>query len=205
MGLLCVLKHWDRDKMVDISQTTFPNAFSWMKIYEFRLIFHWNLILRFKLTNSSIGSDNGLALNRRQAIIWTNDGKFTDAYMRHPASVIKTLQFQANHDDVKTPKRVPHYWPFVNGIHWYRWNPLTKASDAEQSFEQTVEWPVILRHDSIIYNYAFEIVWPELLISYSNHANIFVGCDSNNKLISPYILLPMILKHFKQHMKYSKF
>ena len=30
----------------------------------------------------SIGSDNGLAANRRQAIIWTNDSMFVDAYMR---------------------------------------------------------------------------------------------------------------------------
>ena len=36
---------------------------------------------------SSIGLDNGLAPIRRQAIIWTNDGKFTDAYMRHSASM----------------------------------------------------------------------------------------------------------------------
>ena len=34
----------------------------------------------------SIGPDNGLAPIRRQAIIWTNDGLFTDAYMRHSAS-----------------------------------------------------------------------------------------------------------------------
>ena len=34
-----------------------------------------------------IGSDNGLAPTRRQAIIWTNDGKLTDAYMRHSASM----------------------------------------------------------------------------------------------------------------------
>ena len=33
--------------------------------------------------HSSIGSVNGLAPNRRQAIIWTNDGKFTDEYIRH--------------------------------------------------------------------------------------------------------------------------
>ena len=36
---------------------------------------------------SSIGSDNGLAPTRRQAIIWTNTGFFTGAYMRHSASV----------------------------------------------------------------------------------------------------------------------
>ena len=37
--------------------------------------------------NASIGLDNGLVPARRQAIIWTNDGSFTDAYMRHSASM----------------------------------------------------------------------------------------------------------------------
>ena len=36
---------------------------------------------------SSIGSDNGLAPARRQAIIWTNDVQITGAYMRHSASM----------------------------------------------------------------------------------------------------------------------
>ena len=59
------------------------SAFSWMKMFEFRLKFHWSLFLKY----SSIGSDNGLAPTRRQAIIWTNDGEITDAYMRHSASM----------------------------------------------------------------------------------------------------------------------
>ena len=32
------------------SQTTFSNAFSLMKIHEFRLRFHWSLFVRFELT-----------------------------------------------------------------------------------------------------------------------------------------------------------
>ena len=32
---------------------------------------------------SIIGSDNGLAPTRRQAIIWIDDGKFIDAQMHH--------------------------------------------------------------------------------------------------------------------------
>ena len=40
------LTHWGRDKMADISQTTFASAFSWMKMFEFRLKFHWSLCLR---------------------------------------------------------------------------------------------------------------------------------------------------------------
>ena len=36
------LTHWGRDKMDAISQTTFSNAFSWMKVFESRLKFHWN-------------------------------------------------------------------------------------------------------------------------------------------------------------------
>ena len=61
-----------------ISQMTFWSAFSWMKMFEFWLKFHWS---------SSIGLDNGLVLSRRQAIIWTNDSYITDAYKRHSASM----------------------------------------------------------------------------------------------------------------------
>ena len=57
-----------------------------MKIYEFRLIFHWSLFLRVRLTHwgrvmhicvsklNIIGSDNGLSPGRRQAIIWNYAG-----------------------------------------------------------------------------------------------------------------------------------
>ena len=44
------LTHWCRDKMDAIYQTTFSIAFSWMKIYKFRLRFHWNLFLGVQLT-----------------------------------------------------------------------------------------------------------------------------------------------------------
>ena len=37
--------------------------------------------------NPALGSDNGLTLSRRQAIIWINDDFPTDAYMRHSASM----------------------------------------------------------------------------------------------------------------------
>ena len=44
------LTHWDRDKMNAILQMTFPSAFSWMKMYYFRLRFHWNLFVGVQLT-----------------------------------------------------------------------------------------------------------------------------------------------------------
>ena len=34
--IILVSTHWGRDKMAAISQTTFSNAFSWMKIYKIR-------------------------------------------------------------------------------------------------------------------------------------------------------------------------
>ena len=46
----CPLSHWGRDKMAAIFQTTFWNGFSWMKMYKFRLKFHWNLFLWVQLT-----------------------------------------------------------------------------------------------------------------------------------------------------------
>ena len=45
------LTHWGRDKMAVIFQTTFSNTFSWMKMKEFRLRFHWSLFPRIKLTS----------------------------------------------------------------------------------------------------------------------------------------------------------
>ena len=65
--------HWGRGKMAAIFQTAFSNAFSWMKMFEFRLKFHWSLFLKVQLTIFQHGSDNDFAPNRRQAIIWTND------------------------------------------------------------------------------------------------------------------------------------
>ena len=44
------LMPWGLDKFAAISQTTFSNPFSWMKIYEFHLRFDWSLFLRFELT-----------------------------------------------------------------------------------------------------------------------------------------------------------
>ena len=69
-----LVTHWGRDTMVTILQMKFWNAFSQMKMFYF----DWNWIeIRSWLYNqkfTNIGSDNGLAPNRRQAIIWTNDG-----------------------------------------------------------------------------------------------------------------------------------
>ena len=44
-----ILTHWGRYKMAAILQTTFSNAFSWMKMYELRLKFHGSLFLGVQL------------------------------------------------------------------------------------------------------------------------------------------------------------
>ena len=44
------LTHWGRDKIATIFQTTFSEAFSWMKMYKLRLKFHWSLFPRVQLT-----------------------------------------------------------------------------------------------------------------------------------------------------------
>ena len=59
--------------MTAISQATFSDKCSWNK----SLNVHendWNLFPRVRSTINSIGSNNGLAPIRRQAIIWTDDG-----------------------------------------------------------------------------------------------------------------------------------
>ena len=44
------LTHWCRDKMAAILRTTYSNAFSWAKMYEFWLKSHWTLFLSVQLT-----------------------------------------------------------------------------------------------------------------------------------------------------------
>ena len=46
------LSHWGRDKMAEIFQRIFSNAFSLMKVHEFVLRFHWSFFLRVQLTLS---------------------------------------------------------------------------------------------------------------------------------------------------------
>ena len=46
----CPLTHWGWDKMPALLQTTLSNTFSWTKMLEFRLKFHWSLFIRDQLT-----------------------------------------------------------------------------------------------------------------------------------------------------------
>ena len=48
--LSLLLTHWGRDKMDAILQTISSNAFSWMKMFQLRLKFHWSLFPRVQLT-----------------------------------------------------------------------------------------------------------------------------------------------------------
>ena len=67
------LTHSGWDKMVAISQTTCSSAFSWIIFFEFKIKFH---CIEICSLGCHIGSDNGLAQNRRQAIILTNVGMY---------------------------------------------------------------------------------------------------------------------------------
>ena len=58
--------------MASISQTTYSNAFAWIKIYELR--FKFQFVPKGPINYAIIGSDNGAEPARQQAIVWTNDG-----------------------------------------------------------------------------------------------------------------------------------
>ena len=62
------------EKMTAVSQTMFSDAFSWSESFLFWLKFPRGSFLRVQLIITNIGLDNGLAPNRRRAIIWTNAG-----------------------------------------------------------------------------------------------------------------------------------
>ena len=44
------LPHRGSDKMADVFHTAFKNVFDWLKMFEFRIQFHWSLFPRILLT-----------------------------------------------------------------------------------------------------------------------------------------------------------
>ena len=101
------LTHWGGGKMVAISQMTFSNAFSWMKMFKFWLNFTEVCSQGSNWQYSKIGSDNGLAPNKRQAIIWTNDALgcrrinaslgLNELRILTPHPVQETISIQSSH------------------------------------------------------------------------------------------------------------
>ena len=67
------LTHCSKYQIGILLQVIFSSEFSDIKIVVFWHAFHWNLP-RSESKHSSIGLENGFISNRRQAIIWTNDG-----------------------------------------------------------------------------------------------------------------------------------
>ena len=67
---------WGRDKIAAILQMTYQNSLYCKKIVLFIQI---SLQIVSNGPIHSIGSDNGLALSRRQTIIWPMMARFTDA------------------------------------------------------------------------------------------------------------------------------
>ena len=67
------LTHLGRDKMGNIFQTIFSNEFSWMEMIDFEYS-----LAEFCSSGSYwqkyVSIHNDVAPNRRQSIIWTNDG-----------------------------------------------------------------------------------------------------------------------------------
>ena len=123
------LTHWGRDKIAVFSQTTLSNAFSWMKMLEFRLRFHWSL-----------------APTRRQAIIWNNDGHFTDAYTRHSVSMSwftflpTVLSWQEFLFDQWFVGWTGIILCMVNMSHWYIWNAPYNIDHSGYGLSQRETW-----------------------------------------------------------------
>ena len=83
--------------MADIRRQHFQEHFLEWKLLNFNHNFTEICSLEFNWQYGSIGSDNGLAMHRRQAIIWTNDGI---GYWRRYVSLMMTqvpyMPFKAN-------------------------------------------------------------------------------------------------------------
>ena len=107
------LTHWGRGKMAAIFQTAFSNAFSWMKMFEFRLKFHWSLFLRVQLTifqhwfrlwlGAECSDDKPLLSEPMMT-------QFTDAYMRHSAPMSEECDLKHYCPAYRTSLIATRFW-----------------------------------------------------------------------------------------------
>ena len=104
------LAHWGPNKMADISQTAFWNAFSLNIIFFYIFI---EISMKFLIYKGVVKNESTLV----RVIAWCQD-------------IIKANDdsvYWRIHDDVIKWKHFPRYWPFVRGIHWSPVNPPHKG------------------------------------------------------------------------------
>ena len=124
------LTHWGRDKMATVWQTTLSNAFSRMKMYDFRLRFHfvpkgpisnfptlvqimaWRRLGDKPLSEPMFAcSPMHICVSRSQCV----NGWYGQRGTGKKESGVHITG--GNHDDVIKWKHFPHYYPFVRGSH----------------------------------------------------------------------------------------
>ena len=90
LGIYCnkssPLRHWGRDEMATILQPTISDAFSWKKMYEFRLKFLWSLLLMVQLARFGHCFRKWLGTDQATSHYLDNDGEF-NTIMRHSGSM----------------------------------------------------------------------------------------------------------------------
>ena len=112
-----------RDKMVDNTQTIFLDAFSCI-LFKFSLKFvHKGPIGNY----SAFGLDNGLAQNRRQAIIWTNAGPI------HWRKCAVLGRDELKHNSI-------NYLKLCHSCTYMKWDSVGLGNDLSPIVRKTITW-----------------------------------------------------------------
>ena len=88
-------------------QTTFSNAFSWMKIFNFRLRFPWRLFPRFQLT-----------IFQHWFRWWLGAGEATSHYLNQWWSVYWRIYASLGLNEL----RIAHLWQWILHVQHWKWN-----------------------------------------------------------------------------------
>ena len=107
--IVCHLTHWGRDKMAAFSQTTLSNAFSWIKMFEFRLRFHWILFPGIQLT-----------IFQHWFRLWLGAGQATSHYLNQWWFVYWRIYASLGLNELTEPSYCPNQcWLIINMIRWH--------------------------------------------------------------------------------------
>ena len=125
------LTHWGRHKMAAVSQTTLSNAFSWMKMLEFRLRFHWSLFPRVQLIIIQhwfrywLGAVQATShyLNQWWLVYWRIYASLGPNELKRSSNA-ETMSTSWRHHVASKSTILHHKW-ISNYIHYKMWDGIT--------------------------------------------------------------------------------
>ena len=137
MERLSALTQWGQAEMPVISQTTFSNAFSCMKMYRFGLRFHWRFSQGSNWQYTNIGADQATRhyLNQRWLFFWCIHASLglNELTGFHMLKSYNEMTRHVKHNAVEYRYNVVRFTTILFKVQWWQQLNLNQTSNSQHT------------------------------------------------------------------------